>query len=458
MQQRNPQELAKVLEKKIEARQTRFTKTEAAALTGLEVEAAEVGLRELINRYDCRLQVTENGDLIYDFGGLHRRGEKTWREYWSELGEWLWKVFTYAFKACIAVTMVVYCIIFTLILLVWAFKSESDDIGEGGFSLIGHMFLAIFDWHTATNTVIYRQDQYGYQYAQYQPKSVKKQKDNEKGFIAAVYDFVFGPPRVVADTLENLREAAAFIRTQNGILLPSDIKALSGMNSTEAAAFFAECIARFQGDIKVSENGVMYGEFPQMLRTVQEGDHSTIVYYWDEYEPPHQVTGNSTGQNLGIAALNSFNLIASLVFMFLGARFFPLLLGVFPFLFSLLFFLIPALRSIAVANREEQRHRNNIRKRLVRVIFERRGEPISVAAMTNIVNNLARTVEPLSPEVVESVLEDLRREMPGDLLFPETGPPQYAFPVIGMELEEGIRLRRRQQDRVLGKVVFDTSS
>lgn len=332
-----PAERFSVMERRLAEGAKRLTLTEAAATTGLSIDEAEAALRELLMRYDCVLQVTENGDLIYDFGPrLHRRDEKSFREYLDEFLELLWKGFVLFFKAWIAITLVVYFLIFLTILvmaviaLLFAGGNKSKgrrSRSAAPFHLIyyaARLFVAIFDWGTAATTTTYQTDQHGYRYATYQPKSAplspfqpknaQTAQPAKKSFIASVYDFVFGPPRVTRDPLENQKEIAAYVRRNKGILFVSEIKALTGLDSTPAALLFSDCIGRFQGDIRISDRKLMYGLFDRLLRTAGE-DEGRIVYYWDEYEPPHFLTGNTPQMNVLIVFLNGFNLLFSLIIL-----------------------------------------------------------------------------------------------------------------------------------------------
>ena len=48
-----------------------------------------------------------------------------------------------------------------------------------------------------------------------------------KSFVASVYDYVFGPGRVELHPLSNQQEAAAYIRTQKGLITVPEIIALT---------------------------------------------------------------------------------------------------------------------------------------------------------------------------------------------------------------------------------------
>lgn len=466
----NPVESFRLMERTLAKGKTRLTLTEAAAVTGLSLDEAENALRDLLIRYDCHLQVTENGDIIYDFGPrLHRRDEKSWREYLDDILNLLWKAFVLFFKAWIAVTLVVYFIIFLAILvtiiIVAIFGGESRRgssrrRSSGGDLLVGlfRLFAAVFEWNTATSRKRRRTDRRGYAYSAYQPPPPLFQKtEDKKNFIASVYDFVFGPPRVERNPLENQREIAAFLRRNQGILVPSDVKALTGLVGDQAALLFSDCVGRFHGDICVSERKIMYGRFDRLLRTTTEQDDTEVVYYWDEYEPPHLLTGNTPNMNIVIIFLNGFNLMFSLILMSgaLGEAFSRVWLGVVPFLFSLIFFAVPLLRLPGVLMREARRTAENRRKRVMRVIFAARGRAQTAEQIVQAVN-APGTLEPLSRNIVEDITAQLVRDLPGEIRTDARGEVFYEFPFLALELEEAERLRRRRVDRDLGKVVFDT--
>ncbi|KAA0228886.1 hypothetical protein EDS67_12395 [candidate division KSB1 bacterium] len=479
-------EPAALLEKKLHKGQRHFTLNEAAASTGLYVDDARNALDELIKKYVCRLQVTENGDLIYDFGkNLLRRGEKTFEEKMAQLRERLWQLFTVIYKAWIAVTLVVYFVLFVIILiaLILAMSAGKKDGKVRGPSLetLGNIFASIFRWRTNTGTVLYRTDRRGYPYRQYEPRP-SPLNENKKSFIASVYDFVFGPARVEIDPLHNQKEVAAYLRKQNGIIVTSELCALAGWNFPQAETFLTDCLVRFQGEVKVSDNGVMYGQFDELLRGLDKVEPYKIVHYWDEYEPDYQLAGNSPGRNLVIILMNAFNLIFAFYLLtnllpaltapggpadmlpglgdWIAAHDFAayLLLGWIPLIFSVLFFAIPLLRWFKISKARRQRHRNNIRKRLFKAIYQENGNPQTAAQIHQIVNTGARE-EQLPVSLVESVLREVALDLPGDTLVSAEGQVQYAFPRIGYELKEVTTLRSQsRRAETLGKIIMDSEN
>jgi hypothetical protein len=472
-----------VLETSMRRGQRHFTLTEAAAMTGLAIDDARDALEALLDRYVCRLQVSENGDLIYHFGDtLRRRGAKTIAERWQEITAWLWNVFTVIYKAWIAVTLVVYFVIFLVILialLIAASSRQSDRDRRSPASALDmnrlfHMFFAIFHWRTITGTIDYQRDRHGYRYRHYQPQPGVLKAD-KKSFIAAVYDFVFGPPRVVLDPLTNEKEVAAYLQQNKGIVVPAELIALAGWDFPQAETFLTDCVIRFYGEPKVSDNAVLYGEFDTITRGVGQVESGEIVHYWDEYEPEYELTGNSSTYNLGIALMNSFNLILSFLvlrgmlsgleglgpgtqlgaFLMSYQGVIELFLGWLPLIFSSLFFLIPLGRLAKIQALQRQRQFQNIRKRLYKVIFARQGQPQTVRELVSAINTHA-SEETLSRQVVEDRIKELALDLAGDMTVTETAEVQFTFPRIARELHEAAQLRRqRRLDNALGEIIAE---
>jgi len=486
MVSRAEQDAIAIVERQLQQRHRRFTLTEAAAMTGLAIDEAREALDALLTKYVCRLQVSEYGDLIYNFGErLRRRGIKTFAEHMAELGAWLWKAFTVVYKAWITVTLVVYFVLFLVVLIALVIASSARDSSDRRRSSsinvwpFLQMFTAIFHWRTVTGTITYEQDRYGYRYRHYQP-TPGILNARKKNFIAAVYDFVFGPPRATRDPLQNEREVAAYLRQYKGVIVASELSALAGWTLPQAETFLTECVIRFQGDTRVSENAVLYAEFDTITRAVGDVENGEIVYYWDEYEPEYELTGNSAAHNLLIGFMNSVNLLFSVLvlngtlarlfqpdsgtslataaYSLASGQFAMVFLGWLPLIFSTLFFAIPLVRLLRLHGLRQRRHRQNIRKRLFKAIFARQGQPQTLTEVLAAVNANARE-ETVSPRVLETMLQELSLDMDGDMTVTEAAEAQYAFPRIGRELPEVEQLRRhRRVDTTLGKIIIESDN
>jgi hypothetical protein len=479
------QDAVAIVERRLR-RQRYFTLTEAAALTGLSIDETREALEALLTKYVCRLQVSEHGDLIYNFGpSLRRRGAKTFAEHMQELGAWLWKGFTVVYKAWITVTLVVYFVLFLVLMIVLLIASSSRQSSDrrrtASFDLepLLYMFWGIFRWRTVTGSIGYDRDRYGYSYRRYEPEPgvLNPQK---KSLIAAVYDFVFGPPRATIDPLQNEKEVAAYLRQQKGVIVTSELIALAGWTFPQAETFLTDCVIRYQGDTEVSENAVLYGQFDTITRSVGAGEAGEIVYYWDEYEPEYELTGNDTGHNLLIGVMNSFNLlVATLVVAgsfsqllptadgtsftttvnsMASGTWFTVFLGWIPLVFSGLFFAIPLGRWLSIRTLRQRRHVHNMRRRLFKAIFARQGQAQPLPDVLAAVNTNPRE-ETLPRQVVQDMMQELALDLEGDMTVDDAAELRFAFPRIRRELREVEQLRRhRRLDETLGKIIVESDN
>lgn len=465
----------------------RFTVEDIAANTGFEINDAKRALDKLMEKYVCRLQVNTHGDIIYDFGKtLHRRGSKTFREYWDAFLKTSWKVFQAIFKAWITVMLVVYFVVFVVIvigLLVMMLSRGSSDKGgkKGGglgfvFQLIFRVFAELFIWKTFSKDTYYDKDRYGYKYKKYKSspsiisKYGKKTKGEKKKFIASVFDFVFGPKRVEINPLNNQMEVATFLRESKGIITISEMKALAGWNEEEAGTFFSDCIVRFEGESKVSENGVFYGDFNNFVRKVSDEKGAEIIWYWDEYEAEHQLTGNKSGRNALIIFMNLFNLAFSSFLLYATSDYFamfgiggegildiPIILGWIPMVFSAIFFLIPIVRWFIIKGKEKERHLENVKKRLMRLIYKNKGHEIKLSEIENTVNQNRKDEEKLSSSIIEQTMKDVLYDWNGEMEVKDDASVVYKFPKLESEIQEASRLRsQRSSSPSKGDIAFDT--
>lgn len=460
-----------------------LTLNDAASITGYHIDDSKQVMDKLIDRYHTRLQVTENGELIYDFGNyLHRRGERTWGEWWRMVGKTLVKILVWIFKAWIALTLVVYFILFVIILIAIIIAAlsgngDNDSDSSGIGDIIGSIFRGIFIWNDISyhRETYRRTDRRGYSYKKYKPRPSsippKKQKSEEgkKGFTASVYDFVFGPARVKDEHLANQQEVAAFLRENQGIITTSEVVGLAGWKAEEAENFMADCLARFKGNVEISENQILYGDFVELTQSKsQEGD-AKIEWYWDEYEAPYEVTGNTFWRNFGVVFMNLFNLAFASFFLYITfeeSQLYPekaqdtllvIFLAYVPFIFSFLFFLIPSIRSMGIARKNKQRRINNIRKRLMKVIFRNYDKNIKIEELEAWVNETGKE-EKLSQAEIKEVMQSVVADLWGEMEFDTThASVTYRFRRLEDEIKEAQRLREgRNGQNLLGDVVFES--
>jgi hypothetical protein len=427
--------------------------------------------------FTCRLQVTESGEILYDFGpSLERRGSKSFGEILGEVADLLWRGFKIVFKIWIAVMLVVYFAVFVLIVIAvtLALASKNDD---NDFSLdwIGDLFGDLFLAAGRGMILVNMSDSYGYQHRAY--KQVKRRDgkvEGKKRFVQSVYDFVFGPPRPEFDPFANDREVLAWLRENRGVLTSTEIVALAGWTFPEAEERLTEYLTRFKGNADITDEGVLIGKFEEVLaRGDAAMDGGKVELFWHEFEAPFELTGNTTGKNVLIGAMNAFTFLMSAIVLFspevnANAEFYAgeatsmittmhVLLGWIPFTFSLLFFSIPLLRYFRVSKEEARRLERNKRRRIVRVIFDTAGYPLKLDDVLAAVNRGG--MAQLSRAEVERLLNALLLDLQGNSDVAEDGTILYRFPRIDREIASVKAVRGSGGvSKDLGSVLFDTGS
>ncbi|MBI5648583.1 MAG: hypothetical protein HY962_16755 [Ignavibacteriae bacterium] len=469
-------EAAAVLRPTLRGARGRFTVADASAASGLAIEDARTALDALMNQYQCRLQVTESGEILYDFGtSLHRRGEKSTSEKLRDAGLLLWKTFTWLFKIWITVMLIVYLIVFTLLLLAMIFGGRSDSKKGGGLRFIGDLFGDLFSLAARGMILVDMSDRHGYRHKAYRQaeRANPQTPEQKKRLVQSVYDFVFGPPRPVFDPFAQEKEIVAWLRSQKGVLTVTEIVALAGWTYEEAEQRLADYLTRFKGSADITDDGVLVGRFLDVLR---KGDDAmkggSVELFWDEYEAPYEMTGNSGGRDFFIGAVNAFNLLFSMSIVFSSgmqesilsiiedeffgtAGFVTVALGWIPFIFSVIFFLVPLGRAIVVRTQERARLERNKRRRIVRAVFEAGGSARTLDELCASVNRPGLAV--MDRTEIERLLNRALTELHGDLVLRDDGTPLYRFPRIETETAAARAERTRFYERTdLGGVVFDT--
>lgn len=444
------------LERVVKKARGKLSPEDAASETGFSLDQINDAVSRLIELYESRVTMDrESGKLQFLFKyPLHKRGSKTFKEVLMSVLDVIWKGFTFVYKASVGVIMILYTVVFAIILLAILLASKGDNDRDSKFNigdLLGGIFRGIFDvfylmmWSRALS---YHTDPYGYRYRTYEPE-----KNKGKNFIFSIFSFVFGPEHPKYDPLDDAKEAAAFIRKNNGKITAGHIVALSGVNYEDAEYRLAEYASRFNGDLYIDNEGSIVGDFTGMMNKVSKDlEGGKIVFYEDEVEAPYEVTGNTKGRNFAIAAMNTFNLIMSIVVINVfnsdqGFQFayeeqmvvvdslneyswVAWILGYFPLVISALFFIIPAVRVFITKAKNQKREYNILRKKLIGAFVRNHGKQ---AKLSDILRN-ANISDNATIENAKKVLEKLVVELKGELNFNSEGEPVYTFPRLNREL------------------------
>jgi hypothetical protein len=431
------QKIVSELKNVIQRAKGRLTPSDATSATGYSIEEAKDGLTRLIELYECRVSMdSHTGDLQFIFNyPLKQKGSKNVKEITLDALHFLWTVFKVIYKAAIGIILIFYTVVFIIILLAIIFGGAGRDRGKGsqGASILAGLFRAIFEGMrlaTWIGTVEYMSDSGGYHYKQYQPE-----KNKGKKFIQSVYHFVFGPERPEYNPLADAREAVAFIKRNKGKLTAGQIVALTGVDYDEAERRLADYAVKYKGELYINDNGVVVAEFNEILQRANPLlEESTIEFYIDEIDPPFVLTGNTASRNAVIILMNSFNLLMSIIainyFSFnLDSQPYAYILGYFPLVFSILFFLIPLFRIPYITYKKQQREKSVMRKKLVSGFIS---TPDETMTFDNILKK-GRIDENLS-NFAQKIMDSLVLQLQGQIVLRDDGTAVYTFPRLSKEL------------------------
>lgn len=359
--------------------------------TGLPAERTEPVLRSLLDEYQGRLAVDDKGELIYSFPhGLQRR--RTSGEALRAVLDLLWKAFRIVYKVGILVVLVAYFVIFLVIMLallaaVLSKGGDSDfdfdfDLGGCGDGCGDGCF---WFWVFSDRPSYYHQPQ------AFERRGTTPYRAKPKGSASKVppwmlaYEFVFGEEPAPIDPLAHERELLSYVRDHDGRVTAADMASLTGESLEQADARLLNLMVRHGGDVEVSDNGSLIYTFDRLMVSAgrQAGEREQQRHWsrwWEKRETPLQLNRNSSGANWTLGFLNGFNLLWSSIILFSGAAMFggplaafgPLLwwvLGPLPWLFSLLFFVIPLVRKGLQNKENAARRQRNLLRELAQRVF-----------------------------------------------------------------------------------------
>ena len=444
-----PQEqIVNVVEKIILKTRGKFSPEDAVAETGFSIDSINSALQRLLELYRAKVVMnSRTGSLMFDFHyPLQKIHKKSFQEILFNIFSALWKAFTIVYKAATGVILIFYTIVFIVIIiagLLISASSDRDDRRGGGdismvlIGLIRGIFEGIYLMAITKPVQVYT-DPSGLTY-----KNYSKEKNKGKNFVQSVFSFVFGPDYPKLDPNENAKEMIAYIRNKSkGKLTAADIVLLTGVSYDIAEEKLAEYAAKYKGELTISEDGTIVADFTNLLNTqTKDLDGGRIVYYHNEIDHPAVHTGNSTGRNLIIIAMNAFNMFVSYSILsiatdplanqgsFTFSPFLSFILGWFPFIFSISFFLIPILRIPFTISYSSKRKKIILRKKIFGSIFTQPGMQFTFSQIANAIN-LPKELFDKAKHSLEKLVLDLK----GDIQIAEDGTAIYNFERVKSKL------------------------
>jgi hypothetical protein len=469
---------------------TPLTVADASAKTGLALRDAESGLKWLSTEYRGRLRVTSEGELVHVFPyGFTRpwEGRDARRRLTRAAGHALATALRFVVRAWVAVVLVGYAAIFVSLILAMMFARQGGDSRRSdslpGGALASAFLRVVGDalfwtFHPWSPFSVYSYSSYpgargysgngaGRDYA------ARRATGPRVPLYERVNRFFFGPQAKPEDPRANERRVVEAIRAGKGRIGLADVMRVTGLPREQADPMMARLMLDYEGDVAVSEDGGIFYSFPAMRKTASSvtTEPAAPPAAWSRAAPLLPLTGNSFAANFAIAGLNAFNMLMGLWSIENGmtlerfAHLFdrvphplayqgvPIALGVIPFVFSALLFLLPVARAATQPWRVRRAARERGRLAVLREVLERvkAKEPVTDEAVAE----AWRKATGSAP--VDKRLDRELVALGGDVSIESTGKTRWRF--ADLETEAAAVAAEREaapeDEARLGKVIFE---
>ena len=367
----------------LKRRKNGSTVADICAATALPLSTVRELLPKAADEYRGRLQVTQSGEILYLFpdGFKSRyRGFGVWLKRAAQTGAAFIKLgLSFLFKVWIMVMLIGYFVLFLALALASVFISvaskSSGRGGKGGSSIgINLIELLIRIWFYSEMT----KPRYG-------NRNVTRKKKDSRPMHKAVFSFVFGEDDPNKDWQERQSRAIiAYIQANRGVISLAEYMAFTGESGTDAEQNLLSFCSKYAGSPEVTEEGTIVYRFDELLLRADK-------FKLGELSPPVKrlkvFSFNSKTMNGWFTAINAVNLFFGSYFLYQSFSAGQLLteiqyktasflysntyyflqmvssdpegiirnvLGLTPFLFSLFFWLIPAVRHFFEKNENEE--------------------------------------------------------------------------------------------------------
>jgi hypothetical protein len=442
------------------------TPGDVSVRTGLPILEVEHALKELVSDYYGGLKVSEEGDLVYFFPHKFNKNRyglsNKFKEWMKSFFGVLYKGFQFVYKASIMVILVAYFVIFLILFLaiMMASRGNSNRGGgrRGGFNIFFWMWLGGRHRHRD------------------EPYYGRRKDEEKKPFYKSVFNFIFGEENPNEFFYKNINKIVAkFIQNKKGAIISEELTPITGTKIQNTNIEVSKYVGKFQSEPEVTDNGTVILTFPRLLTTssnirLPEADLDNAYY-----EKTLVHNGNKTSSNIIMCAFNAFNLLVSgiilsgpaafvtsiasntgeitpsvmdIVQIVEGSKF---LLGSFPFIFSILFFLIPLIRYFYMNYQNGKIRKRNLYKAVAVAVMER--GPIIRPDSVILPRGAESYVQPYNSDEVDKILYEMAISSACNLEYDDDGNKYYDFTELHNNLQAVYKYRR---ENIVGKRIRES--
>jgi flagellar basal body-associated protein FliL len=286
---------------------------DVATQAGLELNVTQQGLLALASEAGGHLQVTDSGDILYQFPKNFRTilRNRFWRLRLQELWQKIWGALFYLIRISFGVILIISIIVMFLaiVAILIAVNSKDSDSNSGGDRDGGGFFFFPTDIFWIFNP---SPDYNRYESRAGQGKSSSARSMN---FLEAIFSFLFGDGNPNEDLEEKRWQTiGTLIRNQGGAIAAEQVAPyLDNVTSInqETEDYILPVLARFNGYPQVSDQGDLIYYFPELQVTAKKRTLTAISSYLNEKR--WQFSQADSGQIMLSLGLGTVNIVLALM-------------------------------------------------------------------------------------------------------------------------------------------------
>lgn len=292
----------------------RVTVGDVAAEAGLPLNVAQQGVLALATDVQAHLQVSEAGEIAYEFPRNARTIllGKYWRLRLQQAWSRIWRVLFYLIRISFGIFLILSLVLIAVAIFAIAIASQSAQQGEnrddrGSYGGGGFIFFPRF-WFGPDFFYLFSFD--------YGAERRRARREPKLNFLEAIFSFLFGDGNPNVD-LEDRRwqTVGAVIRNQRGAVIAEQIApyldTLGQGWSREYEDYMLPVLSRFNGQPEVSPEGQIVYHFPELQVTAESRRTASVPQFLREL--PRRFSQATSGQIMTAIGLGSLNLVGALV-------------------------------------------------------------------------------------------------------------------------------------------------
>ena len=283
---------------------------------------AEQGLLALASETQAHLQVSEAGEIAYEFPRNFRSvvRNKYWQLRAKALASKIWTVAFYLIRVSFGIMLMLSIALIFLAILALTIAASSQGGGDrddrrgggfGGFYISPFNFFYLFDFNYARGRR---------RYPNRRPSPNGYRSGNAEGerlnFLEAIFSFLFGDgnPNANLDA-RRWQEIGKVINNNGGVVVAEQIAPYLDDLGTEAEQEYEDymlpVLSRFNGRPEVSPTGEFVYHFPELQVSALDRGKATVSAYLKEAK--RRFTSATSDQVMIAIGLGAVNLIGALV-------------------------------------------------------------------------------------------------------------------------------------------------